>query len=290
MNIGAVLIISFTAVLYFSKQLKDSNKKVYDTTIELKNSIIAASHIQRTIIGESEIMRLCEQQKCFAFCKPKDIVCGDFIWARTIDNKEYYIVADSNENGVPGALLTILGNNGLNEIVISRKILEPAKIIKEMITYFSSFERNIQSGNKQDNQKSYKLNLSILLLERDLKKITFAGINNRVIQVFPEKKGLDPNRIIEISGDEYDTGIPEITSHKVSFVDGSIIYLFTSGYENQIGSQGFRTFKYKRFRELLLRISNLDLSMQERTLEDEFNAFKQTQVQTDDVLVLGLKI
>ena len=52
MNIGVVLVISFSAVLYFSKQLKKADLMAISKTRELKTSIETAGMIQKSIIGD----------------------------------------------------------------------------------------------------------------------------------------------------------------------------------------------------------------------------------------------
>ena len=55
----------------------------------------------------------------FIFYKPKDVVSGDFYWA--YDNgkgKLFFTVADCTGHGVPGAMVSMIGNALLNENII----------------------------------------------------------------------------------------------------------------------------------------------------------------------------
>ena len=47
---------------------------------------------------------------------------------------------------------------------------------------------------------------------------------------------------------------------------------------------------YKKFREKLLEISNLDVNKQQKELSNYFKEWKADEEQVDDVCVIGVKI
>jgi DUF438 domain-containing protein len=46
----------------------------------------------------------------------------------------------------------------------------------------------------------------------------------------------------------------------------------------------------KRFKEILMTISTLEIDVQEKTLHETFSAWKGSVEQTDDLLVIGIRI
>ncbi|MBQ5574953.1 MAG: substrate-binding domain-containing protein, partial [Bacteroidales bacterium] len=72
----------------------------------------------------------------FVVYHPKDIVSGDFYWYhREVDTeKETHIfgVIDCTGHGVPGAFMSLIGVNLLDQIVKQRKIYSPATILDEL--------------------------------------------------------------------------------------------------------------------------------------------------------------
>jgi len=291
MNLGMVMIISFSAVLYFSKNLKKANMQIINKSIELNKSIATASVIQKSIIGDpNDNPEFMKENNFFIYCKPREIVCGDFLWTRHLDDKQILIVADSSHNGVPGALLTILGNNALNEIILNNGVMEAGKIIDAFLDYFSN-STEINKNSKTKNLISkHQLNLGVLIIDHQISKITYAGLNNTMVQVIPNAQDPESNQLLEYIGDEVNTFKDKTTSFSVQFTQGSMIYLSTNGFAKQLDSIGVRAFKHKKFCDLVSSMAHLEFEEQEKALEERLNHWKGDQPLTEDVLVLGIKV
>jgi serine phosphatase RsbU (regulator of sigma subunit) len=82
----------------------------------------------------------------------------------------------------------------------------------------------------------------------------------------------------------------KFTSHTVPLEKGSTYYLFSDGYQDQFGGKEGKKFMVKKFRELLLKSSELPMSKQESFLQENFTAWKGKEKQVDDLLVLGFKV
>jgi len=69
--------------------------------------------------------------------------------------------------------------------------------------------------------------------------------------------------------------------------------MFPDGYTDQFGSfenEEVRKYGIKRVRELLNEKPNWDMKALEQRIIDELNHWKGTEKQTDDVLIVGVKI
>ncbi len=69
-----------------------------------------------------------------------------------------------------------------------------------------------------------------------------------------------------------------------------MVYLFTDGYQDQFGGPYNHKFMKSKLRELLVKISKLDTEEQKQVLDDEFQRWKGEEEQTDDLLIIGLKL
>src|SRR5690348_15501070 len=76
-----------------------------------------------------------ETRNFFVLYKPKDIVSGDFYFALAHKTDEmpheifYLCAADCTGHGVPGALMSMMGINHLNESIIEKKLVRPNEIL-----------------------------------------------------------------------------------------------------------------------------------------------------------------
>ena len=80
------------------------------------------------------------------------------------------------------------------------------------------------------------------------------------------------------------------TTHKIKLQKNDTIYIFTDGFQDQFGGPRDKKFSRKRFRELLLSIQPKSMEEQKETLNQTFEDWMGEKEQTDDVLVIGLRI
>ncbi|HAI76712.1 MAG TPA: serine/threonine protein kinase, partial [Microscillaceae bacterium] len=69
---------------------------------------------------------------------------------------------------------------------------------------------------------------------------------------------------------------------------GDSYYLASDGFQDQFGGEEDKKFLKKRFRELLLALSQQPIPTQAQVLETTFQDWKGQRIQTDDVLVIGI--
>ncbi len=60
-------------------------------------------------------------------------------------------------------------------------------------------------------------------------------------------------------------------------------------YNDIIQIEEGKKFKYKPFRDMLLKISSLSMDEQLRIVEDRFDNWKKDVEQVDDIILLGIK-
>jgi serine phosphatase RsbU (regulator of sigma subunit) len=271
-------------------EIEQKNLEIEEAYQEIKDSVIYASRIQKAILADINELNDCFAE-AFIFFQPRDIVSGDFYWFANLDNPLFtqkakiLIVADCTGHGVPGALMTVMGNDFLNEIILKEQIIAPRQILYELDKRIS------QALNKQgaSTQQYDGMDIAIVLLDETKKSLIYAGAKSTLYLV---RNG----QIEEIKPSSFSIGIDPFKRQKVfesqtlHLEEGTMIYLSSDGFQDQYNYLINKKYLRKRFREFLLQISPLPIAEQKHALSTEFITWKANTSQTDDVLVVGLKI
>lgn len=220
----------------------------------------------------------------FIYQKPKDIVSGDFYWARKVNGKVLFSVADCTGHGVPGAFLSLIGLEFFRQIVVDRQIVRPASILNEMNTYFDKVFGSLDELSLKDG-----IDLAFCAYDHRTRQLEYAGAFNPLYIIRNDE-------IIEVKGDRIivgpDFGITRgsFTNNAIALEEDDIIYMFSDGYADQFGGPEGKKFKYRRFRHLLMSIHKLPMEEQHRRLEENIHEWMgMNDDQIDDQMVIGIR-
>ena len=283
-------VIARTTEVVKQKELLELKNK------EITESIEYALLIQSAILPQKKIVRSYLKDS-FILYKPKDIVAGDFYWMESVmtqdlsgevNNVNYqtseniiiFAACDCTGHGVPGALVSVVCYNALNRAVREFGLTEPAKILDKtaqlVADNFSQSEEKIKDG----------MDVSICALNTHTKELKWAGANN---PLWICRNGT----IIDTRADKQSIGINEdmhpFTPHQFKLEYGDILYLFSDGYADQFSSNDKKLMK-KNFKELLLSIQDKNMDEQSKYLDTFITDWRGNMAQTDDILVIGVKI
>lgn len=265
-----------TQELTLQKQIiEEKNREVVD-------SIQYALRLQRAILPSPQFLQD-HLKDHFVFFKPKDIVSGDFYWSKTVGNKVLIAAVDCTGHGVPGAMVSIVGANGLNRCINEFGLTSPAEILNKLreivIETFESTYDNVQDG----------MDMSILCFDLTSKYVEFAGANNPLWIARKRDHKMEVFRGDKQPVGKYDYAQP-FTNHSIRIYKGDRLYLFTDGYADQFGGKAGKKFKYKPFQQLLLQNILLPMHEQKSIIKHHFMEWKDDLEQVDDVCVIGIKI
>ncbi|HEX7415497.1 MAG TPA: tetratricopeptide repeat protein [Bacteroidia bacterium] len=259
------------------KHLVEVNQK------EIIDSITYAKRIQQVLLTSEKYIGNYVKE-FFILFKPKDIVSGDFYWATYLNNKFYLASADCTGHGVPGAFMSMLGINFLNEIIIEKGISRPDEIVNTLRTEI------IEALNPEGSTEKSKDGMDMSLCCFDFSALTleYTSANNGIYIIRNQE-------VIELKPDKMPVGmytdeIKPFTYHKVQLQQGDVVYTYTDGYPDQFGGPKGKKFKYKQFTETLLAMSQQPLAEQKEILANVFTDWKGSLDQVDDVTVIGIKI
>jgi serine phosphatase RsbU (regulator of sigma subunit) len=263
--------------------LKEAYNKIEEINKDITASISYASRIQRAILPEPrEIKGLPEN--IFILLIPKDIVSGDFYWFSQVNDKLIVAAVDCTGHGVPGALMSMLGNSYLDEIVNNKEIIDPARILDELTGEVRKALR--QKGEREEAKDG--MDIALCVIDKKQNSLQYSGAYNNLWLV-------RNNELTEYPADRmpigyYDDHNKRFSKHEISIRTGDLIYMFSDGYADQFGGPNTKKFKYAQLKEFILKINRKPLKDQKKILESSFLEWKGSNEQTDDVLVIGLKI
>jgi len=254
-----------------------------DRTRGFEQSLTYAQRIQKAMFLTPKELESYFPES-FIYQRPKEIVSGDFNWARKINGKMLFSVADCTGHGVPGAFMSLLGLEFLRQITVGKGILDPAGILNEMNRQF-----DIVLGNTEDISLKDGINLALCTYDFESGILEFAGAFNPLYivrdQEILEMKG---DRIIV--GPDYGLQRGKFENRRLQIEENDMLYMFTDGYPDQFGGPEGKKYKYRRFRHLLMTIHHLPMAEQLRRLEENMDKWMgNTELQIDDQTIIGLK-
>src|SRR6185437_11604767 len=263
--------------------LQEKNKELQLKNTEIGQSIQYAKRIQEAITQEPGMLNMLFED-AFVLYKPRDIVSGDFYWYYKKGNKVFTAVADCTGHGVPGAMMSVIANGLVHEVIVKKGIEEPGKILTaidaELTARLSKADGTVATADGMD--------IALTIFDFDTNTVSYAGAFRPLVMV-------RNNEIIEYRGSRYPIGFYEdvvktFDTHTIPLQQGDRIYLFSDGYVDQFGCEEHKKLNRKRFYELLLNIQTMKMEEQKAYLEYAFMNWKQDEIQTDDILVVGLEI
>lgn len=277
-------------------ELADKNKNIID-------SINYAKRIQTALL-QSEDQIDSELPEHFVFFQPKDIVSGDFYWARKKihgTKKHWFVtVGDCTGHGVPGAFLTMLATSFLNEAIIEKDFIQPNEILNDLR---QKIIKDLHQG--EDNTNKDGMDMALIRIDLNSLELNYAGAFNPLWVV-------RNNEFIEIKADKfpisYQINAADFTNHTLQLEKGDTIYLFSDGYPDQFGGVKYtkemlnygikqgssrpegKKLKSANFKRLLLTIHQLPMQTQKEELFKFLQLWKGELEAVDDICVIGIRV
>jgi PAS domain S-box-containing protein len=253
-----------------------------------KESIKYASLIQKAILPPEEIFKEAFSNY-FIIWEPKDVLGGDIYFLDEVRDNEYLLmVLDCTGHGVHGALMTMLVKalqiQIINELTHSNKEINPGEILQN----FNNSIKHILKQYTFDSSSNAGFDGAVIYYNKNTKTFKIASAN---VPVFYIKN----NEIFEIRGNKRSVGdiyTPLNYSYKnydITLEDDMKFYVTTDGFLDQLGGEKELPFGKKRFIEIIKKYHNLEFKIQKEILLEELRKYQKTNIQTDDILVIGFK-
>jgi serine phosphatase RsbU (regulator of sigma subunit) len=256
-------------------ELEEKNRNITD-------SIFYAGRLQKAILPPENLLNKYFAE-AFILFQPKDIVSGDFYWFSGKNEQFVLAAVDCTGHGVPGALMSMMGNNFLSSIVETEGKTNPAEILQEM--------NKRTKASLQNKEASVTANdgMDLALCSIDFKNQTlyYSGAYRPLVFI-------RDGQLNEIKGDKHSIGgISEFdttfTLHQLNIQKGDTFYIYSDGYADQFGGHKNRKYMAGKLKDFLVEISTKPMNEQQQLLTENHYNWRGENEQVDDLLVIGFR-
>lgn len=266
--------------------IEENAKEIKQKNVDITASITYAQRIQKAVLPKPDDLQQVIPES-FIFFKPRDIISGDFYWFAEVEHKIILAAVDCTGHGVPGAFMSLIGNDYLDKIVNEKSITEANVILEELHTYIR------KALKQEENDNADGMDIALVVYDRKQKTLDFAGAKNPLYYV-------EDNRLKIIKGDKFPIGglfyrqgeNPRFTCHQIDLSEykPAMFYIFSDGYQDQFGGAKGKKFMVSQFKKLLLSISQKPIAEQRAQLEKTLKDWQGDYPQVDDILVIGFSL
>jgi len=272
-------------------EIQKQRDQIQKQNENISKSINYAQGIQRALLPPQSNLQAIFPDS-FIFFRPRDVVSGDYYWFKELTTgygstektgKVAVAAIDCTGHGVPGAFLSMIGYNLLDDIVF-RGIHKPGAILRELNNGIRRTLRQDETDNRDG------MDMALCVVDTKTNTVEFSGAKNPLVYVVN-------NEVNRIRGDKESIGggmdyrNDEFTTHVIKVESPTWFYMFSDGFIDQFGGPDGRKFMIKNFIDLLAGISILPPDQQREILKNTLKDWLGTKFpQVDDILVVGFKI
>ncbi len=283
------------------QKLHQKNKRIVD-------SISYAQRIQEAMLPSLKSIQEVLPES-FVFFKPRDIVSGDFYWFTQLEPKPIYeeVMADAEGirsefkgfqspktfiaaidctgHGVPGAFMSMIGNDLLDSIVIEQNITRPDEVLNRM-------HQGIRTVMKQKkNENSDGMDIALCVIDFENSYLEYSGSFNPIVVIQDgEMQVIKADKKLVGVWYREDEEKRTYTRHRISLDKPTTIYIHSDGFADQLGGSKKKKFLSKRLHRLLYEIHRRPMFEQKLILDNRLREWIGDGAQTDDVLLIGFHL
>ena len=275
-----------------NQEISEQKEIIEENNVHITDSIRYAQNLQQAILPKDAAFDG-RFDDAFIFYRPKDIVSGDFYWLEDVNGMTFIAVADCTGHGVPGAMVSMVGYQGLNKAVREKQLVKPSEILQSLSDHVEEqFEKS--GGSVRDG-----MDIALISMTKDQKHITFAGAHNPLL-IVTEREAVAGATLKETSGDlhlfevksdrrsiggYFDAG--PFTDHSLKVEKGDTIFMFSDGFADQFGGESGKKLGIKRLRQTLLEAVETGNTS---SLEPIYEDWKGKEQQIDDVTLIAIRV
>lgn len=269
-------------------KIKKIERKLIEQNIAIRDSLRYATTIQSSILPTN----INKYFKNFIIYKPKEIVSGDFYFFKRIENlqNDIYItgIADCTGHGVPGAFMSLIISQLIDQVVDIQQIYEPAQILNNVNKMLKDF-LNKNNSNINSTDGAAAVVLKIQKNGENTFSIDYSTANLSFFIYHKKQKRLNHYKTNVSHIGWYFNNESNFEQQNVKLFKSDIVYVFSDGYYDQLNPHRKR-FGKKNFYDIIMLVNELSIETQQIILEDNFQKWKKNQEQYDDILLYAIEI
>ena len=263
-------------------EVEDQKNLVEEKQKEILDSISYAQRIQNALLPPlAEVSSALPNS--FILFKPKDIVAGDFYWFSERDNTILIAACDCTGHGVPGAFMSTIGSEKLNEAI---KDSSDVSVILNLVN--RGMKKVLRQTDKINSTRD-GMDVSLCAFNKELTQLEYAGANRPLLIIRKDQHEIEEFKATKVAIGGLTEDSQEFVKHSINLQKGDTIYLFSDGYADQFSPQD-KKLMTRKFKDILLSIQNKKMEEQKEYLGSFIDEWKGNMEQTDDILVIGVRV
>jgi serine phosphatase RsbU (regulator of sigma subunit) len=295
-SIASILIISFLILIIsiinnLKRKLKDANTSLIakneEITLinkEMNESLEMAKLLQGSILTLNKVIGS-YIEKSFVIYLPKIAVAGDFYWMQQKNDLICVAACDCTGHGIPGALLSMMCHNALNEVFNHNKFKTAADFLEQVDDYLKI---RFPGTNDNTSALAHGMDVSLVFFTADGKSVNWVGAQ-RPLYIIDNLGNYKKINGSKRSIGEKNSNVSFKDEH-ITLKKGESIYLFTDGLPDQFGGQSKRKLMPGGFRNILFAAAQLGMEEKKAFILNEIKKYQGQAEQTDDITIIGIEI
>lgn len=275
--------------LKFQNIVLKKNEVIEEKNKEIVDSINYAKHIQSSYLPPKVVLsRFFE--KSFLFFEPKDIISGDFYWFynEKIEDKysdeKFIVAADCTGHGVPGAIMSVICANALNDTIVTRKERDTGKIL-DMVR---NNVVNILKGKDEQESRKDGMDVALVKINKATGDCQYSGAHNPLWVLRKDAEEFEVIKADKQPVGAYQNSQP-FSSHDFKLSTGDRFYIFSDGFQDQFGGEKGKKFKVANMKRLFTSLKSKSMQDQKAIVSESFVKWKGDLEQVDDVVLIGIE-
>lgn len=288
---GLILVLLLSIFIFRSYQqkqksnllLSEKNKIIEEKNKDITDSITYAKRIQQAKLPKKEDIYSSLTQSFILF-KPKDIVSGDFYFFHKNSQSIFIAAADCTGHGVPGAFMSMIGSEQLNDAV--SKSTDTSEILRQL-------NKGIKTSLRQsDSDESTRDGMDIALCSIDTQNriVKYSGANRPLWVIENGQTEVQEIKATKTAIGGLTEDNQHFDTHEIKLQQGDTFYICTDGYADQFSGQDGKKLMTRKFKEILGNIQSKSMQEQETYLDNFIENWKSGTEQVDDILVIGVRL
>lgn len=251
---------------------------------DLISSLTYALKIQEAILPPEEILTD-SFSDAFVWSKALNVASGDFHWHYKTETHTFVAVVDCTGHGVSGSLMSMIGHQLLNQIVISDRVTEPGLILKEL----NMAVEKVLTPNEDGAGLNDGMDIGLISVDHSTNELTYSGAFNSLYHASGNAVNVLSGNRYSVGG-RYDNSERSYESQHLVLKTGDTLYLSTDGFVNQFGGPNGKKYMKRKYQEFIQSLTAAPFEEHASKFEEEYNRWADDLAQVDDILVIGLRI
>ncbi len=285
------------------KEVSAQKNRIEDQQEEIQASLRYAQHMQEAMLPPLDDFKN-EFFNLSVFYQPLKLVSGDFYYfERVVDEngKNCFVVAsiDCTGHGVPGAFMTIIANNLLQQIIHIERNTVPSVILEKLHLGVKKALHQQDKGSikSQGRYLNDGMDIALCTINTDDRTVTYSGAYRPCLHVHQNKVNQLKGARCSIGGSRdlfrerygLEKSDKIFTDMSFSYEKGDTIFMFSDGITDQFGFESNQKYSVRRLQKKIEENHQELIKDQLSCIQDDLQTWRGSEPQTDDMVLIGLR-